>query len=312
VHRTWLWHEDRTPRVRLVANSRYWNRRRGPRLREVVFRNDVPAEQALELVCTTEGEVDLVTEVRPADAERVERSEHAKLVSVDALRALAGVIDRDAEGLPLTDRRARQALSLAVDRDALVSEAFSGHARPLGGLTPPTALTVLHRFGSRLRPYPHDPALARELWRAAGGATSGRPLRVAAPARFERVASCVARDLRTALGLKVEVLVDADDQQREARRALAERTRPRPWDVLLLEHAPQSADAPPHELHRRSPGRTASTAPGPSSPRSTPCTTTSSATRRSCGSCSTPTASTGSSASRRSRSSSAPRTRCTP
>ena len=74
--------------MRLVANERYWNRRRGPRVREVEFRNDLDARAALELVCTTEGEVDLVTEVAPADAARVERAEHARLVTVDALRAL--------------------------------------------------------------------------------------------------------------------------------------------------------------------------------------------------------------------------------
>jgi len=38
---TWLWRPDRTPRLRLVANERYWDVGRGPRLREVVFRNDL-------------------------------------------------------------------------------------------------------------------------------------------------------------------------------------------------------------------------------------------------------------------------------
>ncbi len=134
---TWLQREDRTPRVRLVANTNYWDKRRGPRLREVLLRNDLSPEEALELVCTTEGEVDVVTEVSPADAERVENSEHARLVSIDAVRAVAGVINRDAEGLPLGDRYARQALNLAVDRDRLVREATFGRAHPLAGLTPP-------------------------------------------------------------------------------------------------------------------------------------------------------------------------------
>ncbi len=104
---TWLWREDRTPRLRLVANPRYWDTGRGPHLQEVVFRNDLSPERALELVCTTEGEVDIMTEVSPADAERVERSEHAKLVATDAICAIAGVINRDADGLPLGDLRAR-------------------------------------------------------------------------------------------------------------------------------------------------------------------------------------------------------------
>ena len=69
---TWLCRQDRTPRVRLVANPDYWDTARGPRLREVVFRNDLSPEDALDLVCTREGEVDIVTEVPPAEAERVE------------------------------------------------------------------------------------------------------------------------------------------------------------------------------------------------------------------------------------------------
>ena len=256
---TWLWSEERTRTLRLVANPNYWDKRRGPRLREVVFRNDLPPERALDLVCTTEGEVDILTEVSPADAHRVERSEHAKLVSIDAMRTVVGVINRDAERLPLGDRRARRALNLAVDRERIVREAMLGRARPLAGLTPPTALTLPHRFPDRLRPYPHHTGRAAELWRqacreaygeAGGGGTLGRPLRIAAPDDLERVARGVAADLREALGVDAEVTVYRDGEKREARRLLAERALPREWDVLLWEQVTQTADVPPHELHR--------------------------------------------------------------
>jgi hypothetical protein len=143
---TWLQREERTPRLRLVANTNYWDTSRGPHLREVVFRNDLPPERALELVCTTEGEVDIVTEVPPADAVRVEASEHAKLVSIDAVRTVVGVLNRDADGLPLHDVRARQALNLAVDRAKLVREGPVRASGPAGrtyplvrsALAPPT------------------------------------------------------------------------------------------------------------------------------------------------------------------------------
>lgn len=166
--------------MRLAANPSYWDKARGPHLREVAFRNDLSPEQALDLVCTGEGEVDTVTEVAPADAGRVEGSEHARLIAVDAMRAVAGVINRDADGLPLRDRRARRALNLAVDRERLVREVMFGRARPLNGLTPPTLLTALHGFPDRLAPYPHDADRAAELWGAAGGTgvpRSAPPLR---------------------------------------------------------------------------------------------------------------------------------------
>jgi ABC-type transport system substrate-binding protein len=263
---TWLWYEDRTPRLRLVANTNYWDKRRGPHLRKVLFRNDVSPKEALELVCTTEGEVDILTEVSPVDAARVEHSRHARLVTIDAMRAVAGVINRDADGLPLGDRRARQALNLAVDRDSLVREAMFGRARPLAGLTPPTAITLLHRFPNRLKPYPHDPGRAGELWREAcreSGSPAGRPLRIAAPDEFERMARGIAADLREALGIDTEVTVYRGEEKLQARRRLAEKVLPREWDVLLLEQVTQTADAPTLELHRAFVGATGEYRAGP-------------------------------------------------
>ncbi len=261
---TWLWHEDRTPHLRLVANTNYWDKRRGPHLSEVVFRNDLSPEEALDLVCTTEGEVDILTEVSPADASSVEGSEHAHLVSTDAMRAVVGIINRDADGLPLKDRRARQALNLAVNRDSLVREAMFGRARPLAGLTPPTAITALHRFPKRLTPYPHDAGRAAELWREAGGASSaGRQLRIAAPEEFERMAHGISTDIQEALGIDTEVTVYRGAEKPQARRRLAEKVLPQEWDVLLLEQVTQTADAPPLELHRALVGLTGEYRAGP-------------------------------------------------
>jgi len=247
---TYLWREERTPRLRLVANAGYWDRARGPHLQELIFRNDLSPEQALELVCTTEGEVDIVTEVAPAAAARVEASAHARLVAIDAIRAVAGVIDRDADGLPLGDARARRALNLAIDRGALVREALFGRAKPLAGLTPPAAVPLLDRVLHPLfAPYAHDPARAGELWRAAGGAGC-RPLRIATWEKLGAVAARVAADLRAALGVEVEFSVYGREEQLVARRRLATRERPGRWDILILEHGPQAADGPPLELHR--------------------------------------------------------------
>lgn len=241
----WLQHEDRTPRVRLAANPNYWDGGRGPHLREVIFRNDLTPQQALELVCTGEGEVDIVTEVSPADAWRVEHAQHARLVSISAIRAIAGVINRDAEGLPFNDARARQALNLAIDRAGLIREALFGRAQPLAGLTPPAAVTALHR----LSPYAYDARQAGALWRQAGGAQN-RPLRIAAPEELARVAAGVATDLHNALGVATELIIHRGAARLEAKRQLAEKRTPHQWDIYILEQGAQSADAPPLELHR--------------------------------------------------------------
>jgi peptide/nickel transport system substrate-binding protein len=111
----------------LEAFPDHWNKERGPRLEKVIFRNDISPAEALDLVCDTEGEMDIVTEVAPADAEKVENSEHARLVTTDAMRILACVINRDSE--PFGDTRARKALNLAVDRDKLIREGFTTPTR---------------------------------------------------------------------------------------------------------------------------------------------------------------------------------------
>lgn len=267
---TWLWHQDRTPRVRLVANTRYWDKDRGPHLSEVVFHNDLSPEEALDLVCTTEGKIDIVTEVSPADAERVEQSEHAKLVADDAMRVVAGVINRDAEGLPLDDRRARQALNLAINRERLAQETMFGRARALAGLTPPTTLTALQRAPDRLTPYAHDADKAAELWREAGGISGGstgdadRRLRIAVFEGLERVAERAAADIRDALGIDTQVVaIYRGDEMLKARRRLAGRTVPREWDILIFEQTTQTADAPTLELHRAFVGETGEYRAGP-------------------------------------------------
>jgi len=231
--------------VRLVANPHYRDRSRGPYLKVIVFRNDVPPAQALELICTTEGEFDIVTEVPPADAAKVKASKHAKLVSIDAVRSVAGVVNRSAEGCPLADVRARQALNHAIDRKKLVAEAMAGHADSLGGLTPPCVPT----YALSQSPYSHDPHKAAELWRAAGGSGASRPLRIAAFADWGEVARSAAEDLRKALGVAVEVAVLDREGELRARRRMAERAPPE-WDVLILMQGCQAADGAPLELRR--------------------------------------------------------------
>jgi ABC-type transport system substrate-binding protein len=237
--------QPRSDRVVLEANPDHWNVERGPRLQRVIFRNDVPPAEALELVCTTEGEVDVVSEVAPADARRVSDSEHAKLVRVDAMRVLVGVINRDAEGAPLHDVRARRALNLAVDRDRLIQRAFAGYAYPLAGLAPHDAAGV----PTGQQPYPHDADQARQLLAEARW-PAGRALRLAAPAELEGVARLLSEDFTASLGIDVDLTVVPPDQLLAAQHALIEKVLPLPFDVLIHAWFDLSADAPPAVLHR--------------------------------------------------------------
>lgn len=65
---------------------------------------------------------------------------------------------------PLDDRRLRQALIHAIDREALIDEVFLGRYTPAHGILPPGSLG----FNPKLKRYAYDPQKARELLVEAG------------------------------------------------------------------------------------------------------------------------------------------------
>ena len=247
---SWTWlvtAEQRTPEVVLEANRGYWDSGRGPRVERIVFRNDLTADEALELCCSGEGEVDVVTEVAPSDAARVTASKFARLLAVDADRVLVGVVNRGAGDAPLDDPRARRALNLAVNRERLVAEAFAGHASPLAGLTPPSR----DGLAADLPPWGHDQARAASLLLREAGWPAGRRLRVASPAHLEVPAKLLAEDLGATLGLDVDVEVMPAERLAAETRRLAERRLAPTWDVLLTVCAGLPGFPFPAVVHRQ-------------------------------------------------------------
>jgi peptide/nickel transport system substrate-binding protein len=230
--------------VVLTANADYWNTERGPHLEQVVFRNDLAPEEALRLVCDTEGEVDIVTAILPTEAERVESSQHARLVTTDALRVIVGIINRDAT--PFNDVRARRALNLAINRDRLIHETFGGYAHRTVALTPPYSMGAC----KDRQPYAHNPAEARALLLYECGYPSGRALRIGVLPGLEGVANLLADEFKTALGIEVNVFaIRTDAALLAAQHAFVEKVLPQPFDVLVFNWFDLSADAPASFMH---------------------------------------------------------------
>jgi peptide/nickel transport system substrate-binding protein len=238
--------EDRSERLVLEANMRHWNAERVPRVKRVIFRNDLSPADALDLCVSGNGEVDIVTEVSPADARKVLDSEHADLVPFDANRVLVGIFNRWTQDVPLDDRRVREALNLAVDRDRLIEEGLGGYANALPALTPAWCAG----FPKGQEPRPHDPAGALRLLDEAGGWPDARRLRLASPESFAGLARLLASDLELALGLEVDVIVVPTDGLLAGAKMLVEKKLTPPWDVLLHAWFDLSSEAPPAAVHR--------------------------------------------------------------
>lgn len=238
--------EDRSPELVLEANLDHWNRaERGPRVQRAVFRNNLSPSEALDLCISTDGEVDIVTEVSPADAGRVEASEFARLITSDANRVLTCIINRGRTDVPLDSVDVRRALNLAVNRSTIISDGLAGYANEMPAMTP----SWCSGFPEGAQPYPHDPEEARRLFEK-GGWPSGRPIRIASPSPFLGIAQLVAGDLRRALDVTVEVIAVPDEMALAGSRALVEKKLDQPWDLLVHAWFDLSSEAPPAAVHR--------------------------------------------------------------
>jgi peptide/nickel transport system substrate-binding protein len=151
--------------VVLEANLDYWDKTRFPKLKRIVFDNTLNQEEALELVKNGEGQVDLVTELRPLDTLRVAQSPFAKVVkNRGSLKAVFGMFNMKKTESPWLNVRLRQALNFAINREDLIRYAAKGNGVIIPAMVPPHGLG----YDPDLSPYPFDPDKARHLLREAG------------------------------------------------------------------------------------------------------------------------------------------------
>ena len=111
---------------------------------------------------------------------------------------------------PLDDRRVRQALVHAIDREAVVSDVWLGRYTFAKGILPPGTLG----FNPKLAGYPYDPARARELLAQAGhpGGRGLPPLTIWSSVRADEILrehERIRKDLE-AVGIKAEFQYNAD------------------------------------------------------------------------------------------------------
>ena len=120
--------EKRSDRVVLEANLDYWDPTRLPRLQRIVFDNTLAQKDAVELVKTGEGRVDLVTELSPLETLRVAQSPFARVVkNRGTLITVFGQFNMRKTGSPWRDVRLRQAVNLAINREDLIRYATKGN-----------------------------------------------------------------------------------------------------------------------------------------------------------------------------------------
>ncbi|TVT44170.1 ABC transporter substrate-binding protein [Amycolatopsis rhizosphaerae] len=101
---------------------------------------------------------------------------------------------------PLDDRRVRQALTLAIDRKALLATAWAGRGTLIGSMVPPTDPWYEDLSGY----YPHDPARAKALLAEAGQTNLVLRLRIPNLSYAVNAAQVVASELAD-IGVRVNI-----------------------------------------------------------------------------------------------------------
>ncbi|WP_137286431.1 ABC transporter substrate-binding protein [Halorussus salinisoli] len=146
-------------RIRLSANDDYWGE--GPYIDEAVFTaigsNTTRAQTLIS------GGADIIDGLGAQASEIVNNADNAELVETQGIN-IGYMAFNQARFEPFRDRRVRQAISYAVNTQAIVENIFRGIAVQASQPIPEQVLG----HNEELDPYPHDPERAQQLLEEAG------------------------------------------------------------------------------------------------------------------------------------------------
>ena len=149
---------DRGQRVVLEKNASYW--RYPVKVDRVVYRPIVEDQARLTELLT--GSLDLIVGVPPDFVGQLEGNPRVTLLK--QVGAHVWYLGINNQKKPFEDKRVRQALNYAVNKEAIVRDVLKG----TGSLSRGPVLPATWGAESSLKPYPYDPERARKLLAEAG------------------------------------------------------------------------------------------------------------------------------------------------
>lgn len=144
--------------TKLVKNDNYWGEQ--AKVDSVTF-NVVPEDMTRIAELETEN-AHIIYPVNPSDIERIDANEGTHVHQSDS--ASLTYIGLNTESEPFNDQRVRQAVSMALDKDAIIEGLTNGVALPANG---PLAPTVFG-YSDELQSVTFDQTEAKELLKEAG------------------------------------------------------------------------------------------------------------------------------------------------
>jgi len=216
--------------VVLEAYEDYWDPQY-PKVEKVIFDTTLAGnrEEAMRLCRETEGEVDIVSFIRPLDTLKVAESPYAKVVKSKDVELLGGGFNQRKGGSKWRDIRLRKAVNYAINREELLRYAAMGNAYNLGGFIPPGA----YGHNPDLTLYTYDTTKARALL-AEAGYPDGFEVKIITSEPWGLEAQIISRMLER-IGLKVtlEVLPLAEYWRKTYIPILDEPPEEQDWDIYI-------------------------------------------------------------------------------
>ena len=184
----------------LKAFKNYWDSRY-PKVETIVFdstlENDI--EEATRYCGEKEGEVDIVSFIRPIDTLKIAESPFGKVVKSKDSSQIHSAINQRRTGSKWRDIRLRKALNHAINREELWKYGAKGNAYNLGGHIPPQA----PGHNPNLALYRYDIEKAKSLL-ADAGYPDGFEMKLISPFAQGLEAKIMKR-MYERIGLKVEL-----------------------------------------------------------------------------------------------------------
>lgn len=166
-----------------------------PRLKRVLF--EVIPETATRIAALQAGKVHIIQGVPPHMVETLKKDPNVQVKTAHSTRA--HMFDLNVTQVPFTDIRVRRAMNHAVNIDIIIDKILGGFATRMAGPLLPHGYYV----DPNIKPYKHDPALAKKLLAEAGYA-KGFPLVIDTIDTYKEVCEAAAQQFR-AVGLEASV-----------------------------------------------------------------------------------------------------------
>ena len=144
--------------IRYEAHDAYWEGK--PPADKLVFA--ITTDPSVRFQKLKAGECHIMPYPNPADLEAMESDSDINLMRQEGLNI--GYLAFNTEKEPFTDKRVRQALNMAINKQAIIDVVFKGAATMAKNPIPPT----IWSYNEETRDYSYDPAKAKALLETAG------------------------------------------------------------------------------------------------------------------------------------------------